>query len=243
MKIIISPSKTMNYFDLEPADNINPSPLNKLTKDLLNTLSGLEYDSLKVLYKTSDKVIEEAIRSNKEKNIYKSIQLFNGLVYKNLDYNSMSQKERLYIDNNLLIFSALYGVISAKEAITPYRLDLNNSLKPYIVNLTKQWKPYVNKYLENLDTDFIVDLASTEYRKLVDTDQLSKDYIRINFKDIKDGKYKSLATFSKMARGQFLRQMALENIQTIEEIKKLSVMNYKFDEKMSTCSEFVFSRV
>ncbi len=62
MKIIISPSKTMNYCDLQPLNNNNQSPLNKLTKDLLNTLNNLEYDSLKSLYKTSDKIIVEEIK-------------------------------------------------------------------------------------------------------------------------------------------------------------------------------------
>jgi hypothetical protein len=233
----------MKYRNLLPLNNTNMSSLNNLTKELLNTLNGLDYDSLKELYKSSDKVIAEAMQANNEKNSYKTIEMFNGLVFKNLDYSSMNQDEKLYIDNSLLIFSALYGIVSSKGSISPYRLDLNNSLKPHIVNLTMQWKPYVNQYIDNLECDYVIDLASTEYRKLVNTDQLCKNYIRIDFKDVKDGKYKSMATFSKMARGQFVRQMALENTQRIEEIKKLSVMNYTFDEKLSSSREFVFSRM
>lgn len=242
MKILISPSKTMNYLDLQALDTYSQSQANELTEDLLATLNNLGYDLLKDLYKASDKIVSEAIKANNEVSKFKAIGLFNGLVYKNLDYCSMNKKEKQYIDGNLLIFSALYGIIPAEDAITPYRLDLNNSLKPYIMNLTRQWKPYINKYINNMDTDLVIDLSSTEYRKLIDVNNLEKNYIRIEFKDLKNGKYKSMATFSKMARGKFVRQMAIENVTNVEEIKKITVMDYIFNEKMSSMGQFIFVR-
>jgi hypothetical protein len=242
MKIIISPSKTMNYLGLTPIENIDSKAGNELTGELLKTLKSLDVDDLKKMYKASDKVVGEAMKANCQEGMFKSIELFKGLVFKNIDYCSMNDEEKMYIDDSLLIFSALYGLVSAGQAITPYRLDLNNSLKPHIVNLTRQWKPYVNQYIESLDTDIVIDLASTEYRKLVDVDGMKKNYIRIDFKDLKGGIYKSMSTFSKMARGQFVRQMALGNVRTLEGVKKLKIMNYSYDEEMSSERNLVFTR-
>lgn len=242
MKIIISPSKTMNYSSMESTNYLYKKAICPLTGYLFTTLRTLDFNSLKSLYKSSDKVTIEAIKANKELNHYKSIQLFNGAVFKNLNYSTLEEKEKKYIDTNVMIFSALYGIITAEEAISPYRLDLNNSLDPKIINLSKQWKKYINQYLENQDTNYIIDLASSEYRKLVNIKSLNKNYIIINFKDRKDAKYKTIGTFAKMARGQFLREMAKKKISRIEDIKELSVMNYSFNKDFSCENEFIFTR-
>lgn len=242
MKILISPSKTMNYSSINSTDYMHKENINPLTDNSYNILVNLDFDSLKTLYKCSDKIVNEAIKANQEKQYYKSIELFNGAVFKNLNYSTLKKEQKNYIDNHLIIFSALYGIVEAKEAITPYRLDLNNSLPPHIVNLSKQWKPYINQYLNDEKSDFIIDLASSEYRKLIDVEKLNKPYIKIDFKDYKDKKYKTIGTFAKMARGQFLREIATKNVSRIEEIKKLSVMNYFFNEELSNNKEFIFTR-
>ncbi|WP_461205971.1 YaaA family protein [Clostridium sp. DL1XJH146] len=242
MKIIISPSKTMNYSSIDSTDYIHKENINPLTDNLYSTLINLDFDSLKTLYKCSDKIALEAIKANREKKYYKSIELFNGAVFKNLNYSTLKKEEKDYINNHLMIFSALYGIVEAKEAITPYRLDLNNSLAPHIVNLSKQWKPYINQYINNQECDYIIDLASSEYRKLIDIQKLNKPYIKIDFKDYKDNKYKTIGTFAKMARGQFLREMTTKNVSKIKDIKNLSAMNYVFNEELSNNKEFIFTR-
>ena len=88
-------------------------------------------------------------------------------------------------NQNVKIFSAIYGIISANEGIRPYRLDLNNSLKPHIENLTKEWKPYVNEKLALYKNETIIDLCSSEYSKLIDKKTLDNPYIQIDFKDKK----------------------------------------------------------
>lgn len=242
MKILISPSKTMNYSYLTPENSLEDVRFKEISEDLSTRLKGMDHDSLKKLYKASDKVVSEAMGANMEGNRYKSIELFNGLVFKYLDYKSMDTVQRRYLDDNLLIFSAMYGIIKANDAISPYRLDLKDSLKPHIYNLKKLWHEHVIRYINCLDTDVVVDLASTEYRSLVDPKKVEKTYIRIDFKDMKGGKYRSMATFSKMARGLFVRQMALEGVLTVEEIKNILVMDYSYDKKMSSDIQFVFSR-
>lgn len=240
LKILISPSKTMDYKTIQPVEH-EMKPLSSLTKELRSTLEKLDAESLKELYKASDKVTHEALELIEVKECFKAIELFNGAVFKNLNYFELDRYAKTYIDDHVLIFSALYGLIPAKEGIRPYRLDLSNSLEPSIVQLTAQWKEAVNASLQQTTDQCILDLASTEYRKLIDR-KLIPNRIQIDFKDLKDGKFKTVGTYAKMARGQFLKAMACERVEKCEAIKQIAVMGYAYNETLSTSNHYIFTR-
>lgn len=216
--------------------------ISPITREIFLKLKSLSKDDFKTLYKASDSVVEDAIEKLNTEEAFKAIELFNGAVFKNLDYPSLNNDERTYIDKTVEIFSAMYGLIPASSNIRPYRLDLNNSLKPHITSLTSQWKEPINKHLNDCQNSIIIDLASTEYRKLIDYKTLCHPIYSVDFKDLKDGKYKTIGTYAKMARGQFLRAMAKGQVNDLDTLKEISVMDYTFNEELSTGQVIIFSR-
>lgn len=62
------------------------------------------------------------------------------------------------------------------------------------------------------------------------------------FKDFKNGEYKIIMTFAKLARGYMLRYIIDNDINTVEGLKGFDREGYAFDANMSTDTELVFTR-
>ena len=62
------------------------------------------------------------------------------------------------------------------------------------------------------------------------------------FKDFKNGEYKAIMTFAKLARGYMTRYIIDTNANTIDDIKGFNYEGYGFSESMSTKTELVFIR-
>ena len=64
---------------------------------------------------------------------------------------------------------------------------------------------------EELGTDeVLVNLASNEYFKAINLKDLKSPVITCTFKDFKNGEYKSIMTFAKLARG-YMTRFIIEN--------------------------------
>ncbi|GAB6109857.1 YaaA family protein [Fusibacter bizertensis] len=244
MIFLLSPSKTMN---IKVVENIKTSPVllsSRTTVQLRRTLQNLTTVELKKLYKVSEKIIESAQSLNAEKYAARSIELFEGLVFKNLDYKTLQPREKQYVNDHLLIFSALYGIVSPEQVIMPYRLDLNNHINGKIEDLTSIWQKKITDYLIKHDANWVVNLASEEYSKLVDIKLLKKrkNYINIEFMEYKDDKLVKVATYAKMARGKFMREISKLNVFEPELLKEICVMDYIFSSQYSSEENFVYIR-
>ena len=60
---------------------------------------------------------------------YPALELFDGLMYRSIERQDLSEKEQAYLQEHLLITTALYGVLPAYEAIGPHRLDFYDEVK------------------------------------------------------------------------------------------------------------------
>ena len=90
----------------------------------------------------------------------------------------------------------------------------------------------------------IINLASNEYFKAIEG--LSKsdkvNVITPIFKELRGEEYKIISFNAKKARGIMTRYIIQNEIENIEDIKKLNVDGYLFNEDMSTEKELVFTR-
>lgn len=238
MRILISPSKTMDFQALDPIQNVTKYPLENALRQHMMIQN---FNTLKAIYKSSDAVVTQATDYNHHTNHYKAIKLFTGAVFSNLLYDDLGQSAKTYIDNHVHIFTGMYGIIPAKAGIKPYRLDLNNKIGKPFDPLKSYWKTHVNDYLNKEDL-LIVDLASNEYRQLIDKKTLKAAYVKIDFKEFRNDKFVTVGTYAKMARGQFLAAMANENINTLEELKTLSAMDYHYNKELSTKDHLLYTR-
>jgi len=111
-------------------------------------------------------------------------------------------------------------------------------------NLYEFWRrkltDSINQELKN--GEVFLNLASNEYIKAIDMKVLKSPMITANFKQLKDGNYKTIAIFSKKARGLMTRYIIDNNINSIEGIKGFNSDGYLFTESLSADKELVFTR-
>lgn len=232
MKIIISPTKTMDegiskYLkDKEIIFLSNHkkvlSNLKKLTKKDIKRIMKIDKDLLDKTYAN--------LRNYNDLSSSHAFTTFNGLVFKGLDKDSYKETEYRYIENNLRVLDALYGVLEPGTLIKPYRLDMKMNIG---INLYDFWniKPYFKD-------ETIINLASSEYSKMLEGCNL----LNISFLQETDGEFKNQATYSKQARGKFLNYLILNKIENIKLMKKYNIDNYKFNELLSKNNSLVFTR-
>lgn len=252
-KIIISPAKSMNFdskFKIE--DFSTPLFLDQSEK------------IMKVLRKKSPKKLFELMgiseslanlnwnrnqtwtKENTLENAKQAISAFTGDVYVGLDVDSLSEKEIDVLNEKLYILSGLYGVLRPLDLIQPYRLEMGSKLPiGSKANLYQFWKNELVNYLntELTANDWLINLTSNEYFKVIDTKKLStKNIITPEFKDYKNGELKIIGFFAKKARGLMVRFIVQNNIETIEGLKLFNIDGYAFDARLSTENKFVYTR-
>jgi cytoplasmic iron level regulating protein YaaA (DUF328/UPF0246 family) len=88
----------------------------------------------------------------------------------------------------------------------------------------------------------IINLASNEYFKSVDTKKLKGDLYKIDFKEDRDGKLKVIAFNAKKARGIMSREIIKNRITNPEDLKGLNIMGYIFNDELSTERSFLFAK-
>ena len=76
----------------------------------------------------------------------------------------------------------------------------------------------------------------------IDKKVLKVPVINAIFKDFKNGEYKTIAIFAKIARGLMARYVVDSNANHINDIKGFNYGGYGFSETMSTDTDLVFTR-
>ena len=232
MKFILSPSKTL---DMTTSDNmVQTTPLfPEQTQSLYQLLQGYSREEIRSLMKIKKTLLDETYQTYQDYPDLPTGQAllsYTGLVFKQLDVNHLSDFAIDYLSNHLYILDAMYGLLRPTDIIKPYRLDFKMSLEK---NLYDFWS-----IDEILADEIIVNLASKEYAKMLS----KKPDITISFKENKNGKYRTIGTYAKMARGQFLRFCAENKIEEIPRLKQFNNDGYTFNETLSTDHHFVFTR-
>ena len=145
------------------------------------------------------------------------------------------------MDSHLKILSGFYGILRAFDGVVPYRLEMQARLAcGGAKNLYAFWGRSLYDELVKDDNE-VLNLASKEYSKAIEP--YVTDNIRIVtcvFGCLQSGKIKVKATEAKMARGEMVRRCAENNVQHIDDVKNFTVNGYRFDETLSTDTEFVF---
>lgn len=236
MKIIISPAKSFKHFE-----NIDTEELlfPEKTKILVDKIKKLSMNEMGNLNMTNDKLTEKAYYDYQEFDFRDlpnpALFSYDGLVFKQFKMEDFEDLD--YLNNHVYIISALYGLLKPMTGIMDYRLYFDNTR----YDLYDFWKDDLYKKLYE-DNDLVINLASKEYTKTIRPFLKKTDkFITIDFKEVRDGKLKSVVAYMKQARGQMLREIITRKIEDIDEIKKLNINGYTYDPYNSTekCLTFV----
>jgi cytoplasmic iron level regulating protein YaaA (DUF328/UPF0246 family) len=252
MKIIISPAKSLDFESTVPTSlHTMPRFLEQSAK-LNQKLKTLSKNKLADLMSISDDLAALNYERNQTwqppfstENAKQAIYAFTGEVFRGIDVNSLPVEKLPLLQENLRILSGLYGILKPLDLMQPYRLEMGTKLKVGTKeNLYKFWGDAIANALneELLDDELLINLASSEYFKVINQKVLKVPMITPVFKDYKNGQYKTIMTFAKKARGLMVRYIIDNNVKTIDELKHFDIENYRFDENMSSKNELVFTR-
>lgn len=252
MKIVISPAKSLDYTTPAPTDKYTLPIFLKEAKLLDEVLKVKPPKELAGLMHISDKLAELNWKRFQEwslpftpENSKQAVFAFNGAVYDGLDAYSLTEEQIDDLQSKLRILSGMYGMLRPLDLMQPYRLEMGTKLKfDKYKNLYDFWgNKITNKINEELKEDEpFVNLASQEYFKVIKPKELKSKVITPIFKDFKNGELKVIAIYAKKARGMMVRYIIENNIENAEELKGFDKANYRFDSKLSTETELVFTR-
>ena len=238
MKLLIPIAKEMNLDTLEKTGN----PVSNETQEVIDALASLSLEELASLYKISiERAIEEdqriqALKSGTAKT-YVALRLFDGLMYRNIRRTDWTKEEEAYVQEHLLITSALYGVVPALAPIAPHRLDFLMKLKVQGKSLKNFWKASYDQALQ--DEDLIISLLSSEF-ETVFSKEIQNRMVTFKFLEEKNGLLKVHSTISKKARGAFVTALLEKQITKVEEMKQLTFSGFAYQSALSTDKQLVF---
>jgi len=240
MKIILSPSKTQDRTPVTSQKGRNIENLEKsiFLRDWLRTLSKNELAKLmKIKNKTLDQTYQ-LYQTSLNKLVKKpAIHMYCGVVFGELHLDEYTVEQRDYLNQHVVILSAMYGPLTPDTIIWPYRLDM--TMKPQGIRLYEYWQDMIDEYFKD---EIIINLASNEFSKMVKKQK--HQMITIDFIEKKrHGTSKIVSVYAKQARGKMLDLIIKHQIQQAEDIKLFCFDGYHFSEKDSSDSHYVFIRM
>ena len=172
-----------------------------------------------------------------------AIYAYHGDVYEGLDVSSLSQEEVLRLQGSLRILSGLYGLLRPLDLIAPYRLEMGIKLAVGgQANLYDFWRKKITQALnsELEEGETLVNLASDEYFKAIDTQALKAKVLHVAFKSWRGDTLKTIVLYTKRARGLMARYIAQHQITKVEDLKGFHLGGYQYAEELSSENEMVF---
>jgi len=229
MKILLAPSETKTSGGLDKFDfsTLLFSELSEIRENIVQKYSQLIQNSdrqalSKLFGLKKDSDIERYRHKIVDQATTKAILRYTGVAFDNLDYNTLSKDAQKYIDQNLIIFSNLFGVLRASDLIPDYRLQQGKQIDDIKPDL--YYKPHLqqllDKYLQNED---ILDIRAGYYDRYY---KPSLPYTTLKF--LKNGKV--VSHWAKAYRGMVLREIALNNIKNIDQFVAMAIKGLQIEE-------------
>ena len=244
MKILFSPSETKFKGGIYHQINKNSFLFPELFEERAfvinlyqNFINNASKTQLEKLFGTKKEEIISYYKGDiLKKEITKVIERYDGVAFDYLKYSTLGIKEKLYIDENVIIFSNLFGpVLAGNVGLPDYKLKQNERIGNFELE-----KFYNEKFSSTLDEYFkdeeIIDLRAGFYEKFY---KIEKPYLTMKF--VKDGKI--VSHWAKAYRGIILNQMAKNNIQNIKDLMNMEIENLSIEEikKLKFKTEIIYN--
>jgi len=241
MKILLAPSETKKSggeFKKLEVESFSFSKKEKLY------VSNLYNEFLKSA--TNDELIKLlGIKKESDLKNYKGVDLFNdptmsaierytGVAYDYLDYDSLKKSHKEFIDENLIIFSNIFGALRASEKIPNYKLKQGEKIDGF--SIEKYYKEHTSSELDLFfEDELLIDLRATFYDKFYTP---KVPYITMKF--IKGGKV--VSHWAKAYRGKITRELAKYQPKDEKELNDIEFKNLYIKEilTMKNKKEYVY---
>ena len=229
MLILIAESKTMRE-DPQTAASLPQATPEQLpageaqARTIMENLSGLSLDNLAAatgLSTTLSRKLKQMIYDFPDKSSgIQAIKAYTGVVFKALDYSSLSPEARMVCDRDVRIVSSLYGLLRPQDFIKPYRLDFTSKAAPGEIALNSFWKKdltiQIVRTLRAGGFSELLNLLPADAAKGIDWKAVKRfcKVRKVDFVEIVDGGRTKTPSANKLKtmRGELLRQILTEGI-------------------------------
>ena len=255
MLTVISPAKTLDYESPLPV-GLAPTRPDFLTDsaELIDILREYSPSQVASLMSLSDKLAALNVARFQswqpdyaEPDARPALFAFKGDVYTGLDVERLLATELDRAQQHLRILSGLYGLLRPLDLMLPYRLEMGTEL----VNsrgkqLYEFWGDRItlalNQALAEQGDEVLINLASNEYFRAVQTKKLKASIFTPQFKDEKNGQFKMISFFAKKARGRMAAWLLQNDVHKPEDLRDFAVDGYQFNNALSSGQTLVFTR-
>lgn len=244
MQIIISPAKKMLVDRDSFAVKTRPKFL-KEARELENYLKSRTQAELQQLWKASDRITAEGMKQlvnmDLDSNLTPALVAYHGIQYQYMAADLFTQEGLDFAEKNLKILSGFYGILRPFDGVTLYRLEMNSKMIGFRdYSLYHFWKDKIANELFVQD-NICINLASKEYSRSIRPYANGKRrMIDIDFLEQKNGKWKTIGTHAKMARGEMTRFICENQIKNPAELQDFHDFDFKFDKDYSTENKYIF---
>lgn len=248
MIIVISPAKTIVNNLPCSTDHATEPAFKKDANKLAAHLKNFKTDDLQELMGISPKLAllnyeryQSWFHPSTEK--LKAICAFKGEVFNGLKGWEFNSRELLHAQEHLVILSGLFGLLKPLDLIKPYRLEMGTEMD--FGSLYEFWGDKItNRLNKQLKADGgpLINLASKEYFKTLNTNKITKPVITPDFKDYKNGSYKMISVYAKKARGLMSRFILKNKLTNPEDLKAFNDEGYYYNSHLSKECNPVFTR-
>lgn len=209
-------------------------------------------EELGKLMKTSERLTESTLKLYENlkppftiDNAKQALFTFQGDAYSAIDALAYSPEQLDHAQKHLIILSGFYGILRPLDLMQPYRLEMGSSLAVAGArNLYFFWRKEItdriNQTLAAHREPVLINLASTEYSKVIDKKTLQGEIINITFKQHHKGTIKTIPIHAKRARGQMIHYVISNQLKSAEELKNFNLDGYRFNQKESRTGDWLF---
>ena len=252
---ILSPAKTLDFDSPLVTDQHSAPEFTKDSAALIKTLRKLEPADIGSLMGISDKLAtlnhdryaQWSAKFDENSGARASILAFKGDVYLGLSAQTMSKQDFTWAQKRLRVLSGLHGLLRPLDRIHPYRLEMGTALaNARGKDLYQFWGGKVtqalNETLAEQRSKVLINLASNEYYKVVQPENIDGRIVTINFKEWRREAYRFVSFSAKKARGLMARYMIDQRAEKADDLKTFNVEGYAYNEELSSEHEWIFTR-
>ncbi len=251
MLTILSSSKTLQCRLLPGLSQQQPELLDK-TAVLLNALLRLNRQGLQKLMGISEQLAATTDERHRRISLPHTadsaghaLASFSGDVFSMMNLSRYTKEDLLFADGHLLILSGFYGLLRPLDLMQPYRLEMGTKLTVgQAAQLYEFWQEAVTDRLNRAVADHgeqvIVNCASREYARVVDSKRLTARMLTISFKQRQNDTVRTIAIHAKRARGSFVDWLIVNRIDRTSDLAAFDRAGYRLASEESSTNELVF---
>ena len=254
MLMILSPAKTLDFESPLPTRRRSTPAFSKQSAEVIASLLKLSRTDLAGRMKLKPELASTTHRQFSDwqqrptvHNARPAVLAYRGNAYVGLDAPGFSDDDFAFAQDSLRVLSGLYGILRPLDAIQPYRLEMAMKLETSAgTTLYDFWTETITRslarQLERNGDSTLINLASGEYSKAVDSRALGADVITASFLEDRGGRLRPVSAFAKKARGLMASYVIRNRLTSAPEMKSFDLEGYRFDAGRSSDVEYVFTR-